>query len=302
MSLRELFGEEHVNDMMTAWPTKPAVSELPADSRLPGIANAQLLHAYLDTGTAPADDIIVIKDSAALHPRAYTTASRLDPAKLAKWRGRGYTVQLRNINRWCPLLHSVCAAIQTETGYGCHVTGFVTPAGGQGLNHHWDQNMGFIYQVTGRKTWQIWEPAVEEPHRDHLACNTRPGSNLVRHLKGTRPDHDLALEPGQVLVLPRGWMHNAHARDQKAASTHLTFVVRERTGLWIGEQLTKTAITSTSLRRVIPPANVVNLTAFAEQVDQARHLLMHWLAHADEATLAADLLDRARTERDVDYA
>ena len=100
--------------------------------------------------------------------------------------------QLRTINRWHPPLHAVCSAIQQETGYGCFVTGFVTPAGERGLNPHWDQNMGFIYQVAGRKTWQIWEPVVEHPHRDHLASNTPPGSGPA--WKGTTSG-DMAQRP-----------------------------------------------------------------------------------------------------------
>jgi hypothetical protein len=288
--------------MMTAWPTKPAVHELPAGSDLPGIVNARVLDAYLDTGTAPPDKIILIKDGAALHPRAYTTAGHLDPVKVTKWRGRGYSIQLRTINRWYPPLHAMCSAIQQETGYGCYVTGFVTPAGGQGLNHHWDQNLGLIYQVAGLKTWQIWEPVVEEPHHDHLASNTYPSSDLVHRLKTAGPDREFDLSPGQVLVLPRGWMHNPHARSQKEDSIHLTFVVRERTGFWIGEKLAKAAIASTPLRRVISPARVIDPAAFAEQVNEARDLLVDWLTSVDEVTLAGSLLDAARTERDVDYA
>ena len=301
MSLKMLFDEETCHAMMTAWPTRPAVYELPAGSRLPGVVDAELLGAYLDTGAAPADKVIVIKDGAALHPRAYTTAGHLDPAKIAKWRGRGYTVQLRTINRWYPPLNTVCTAIQQETGYGCFVTGFVTPAGGRGLNHHWDQNMGFIYQVAGRKTWQIWQSAVEEPHRDHLACNTQPGSNLVDRLKATSPDQEFDLAPGQVLVLPRGWMHHPHTRNQNEESVHLTFVARERTGFWIGEKLAKAAITSTALRRVVSPARVVDRAALAEQIGVARNLLMDWLAQVDDEALVAELLDVAHTEVDVDY-
>jgi hypothetical protein len=287
--------------MMTDWPTKPAVYDLPADSDLPGIANAQILNTYLSTGAAPVSEIIVIKDGAALHPRAYTTAGQLDPAKVAKWRGRRYTFQLRNINRWHPPLHAMCSAIQAETGYGCHVTAFVTPAAGQGLPHHWDQNMGFIYQAAGRKTWQIWESAAEEPHQNYLLSNTRPSSDLVNRLKGASPDQEFDLEPGQVLVLPRGCMHNAHARTQRRESIHLTFVARERTGFWIGERLARAAITSTALRRVIPPARMGDRAAFAEQIDEARHLLMGYLAQVDEATMAAELLNAARTEQGMDY-
>ena len=42
MSLKMLLDEDTCNEMMTSWPTKPAIYELPADSRLPDIANAQL--------------------------------------------------------------------------------------------------------------------------------------------------------------------------------------------------------------------------------------------------------------------
>ena len=89
------------------------------------------------------------------------------------------------------------------------------------------------------------------------------------------------LGPGQILVLPRGWMHNPHARSQREDSVHVTFVARERTGYWIAGKLAQAALTSTPLRRAIPPASVVDPVAFASQVADARGLLTHWLAGAD---------------------
>ncbi|MFF5293032.1 JmjC domain-containing protein [Paractinoplanes globisporus] len=296
-----LFGEDTVSAMMTDWPIRPALHQPPADSRILSIVTAELINGYLDTGTAPAEQLIVIKDGAALHSRAYTTDGYLDPGKIAKWRSRGYTVQLRNLHRWCPAVHAMCSAIQNETGYGCYATGFVTPAGGQGLHHHWDQNMGLVYQLAGRKTWQIWEPGVEEPHREQFASNTSPGSDVLERMTSMRPDFEFDLEPGQILVLPRGWMHNPHARGQAEESVHVTFVARERTGYWIAGKLAQAALTSTPLRRVIPPTSVVNPDAFAGQVAEARDLLIEWLAIADVSALAAELLQAARTEPDVDY-
>jgi hypothetical protein len=301
MSLSMLFDKTTVNDMMSAWPTKPALHRPPDDSRLPHAVNVELINGYLHTGTAPEEQLIVIKDGAALHSRAYTTDGYLDPGKVAKWRGRGYTIQLRNLHRWCPAVHAICAAIQDETGYGTYATGFVTPAGGQGLHHHWDQNMGLIYQLAGRKTWQIWEPGVEEPHREQFPSNTPPGSDVLHRMKTTRPDYEFDLGPGQILVLPRGWMHNPHARGQTQESVHVTFVARERTGYWVAGKLAQAALTSPPLRRVIPPADVVDPAAFAQQVAQARDLLTQWLAGADVSALAADLFQAARSEPNVDY-
>ena len=301
MSLTMLLDKATVSEMMTAWPTKPALHMPPDDSRLPSTVNAELINTYLDTGAAPADQLIVIKDGAALHSRAYTTDGYLDPGKIAKWRGRGYTIQLRNLHRWCPTVHAICAAIQNETGYGTYATGFATPAGGQGLHHHWDQNMGFVYQLAGRKTWQLWEPGVEEPHNEQFASNTSPGSDVIDRMKSMHPDFEFDLGPGQILVLPRGWMHNPHARSQTQESVHVTFVARELTGYWIAGKLAQAALTSTPMRRVIPPASVVDPAAFARQVAAARDLLTQWLASADVSALAADLLEDARTEPNVDY-
>ncbi|MFI5893063.1 JmjC domain-containing protein [Actinoplanes sp. NPDC051513] len=301
MSLRMLFNDAYLSGLMREWPTKPAIHELPAESKLPLIINAEVLDRYVDSCAMPADKVIVIMSGAALHPRAYTTAGDLDPAKVGNWRGRGYSLQLRNINRWYPPLHAMCSAIQGETGYGCYVAGFVSPAGAQGLNHHWDQSSVFVYQVVGRKTWQIWKPVVEEPHRDYLASNAPPGREVVNRLKAAGPDHEFDLRAGQVLVLPRGCMHSPHTRGQEDQSIHLTFVMRERTGHWIGEKLAQAAIRSAPLRRVIPPDRVVDLAAFAEQIDEARTLLVKWLASVDDVALAAELLEAARTEPDVDY-
>ena len=84
MSLSVLFDEATVREMMTVWPTKPSLHKPPDGGRVHGTVNAELINTYLATGTAPAEQVIVIKDGAALHTRAYTTDGYLDPSKIAK--------------------------------------------------------------------------------------------------------------------------------------------------------------------------------------------------------------------------
>lgn len=96
-------------------------------------------------------------------------------------------------------------------------------------------------------------------------------------------------------------MHNPHARGQTEDSVHVTFVARERTGYWIAGKLAQAALASTALRRVIPPSSVVEPAAFAKQITEARDLLTDWLAGAEVSALAAELLQIARTEANVDY-
>ncbi|GLW27614.1 hypothetical protein Areg01_05550 [Actinoplanes regularis] len=102
-------------------------------------------------------------------------------------------------------------------------------------------------------------------------------------------------------MLPRGWVHNPHALDQTEDSVHLTFVIRERTGFWIGEKLAKAAIESTSLRRVMAPADIVGEDALAAQIDQTRSILVDWLGEIDVHAFAAELLATARSEVEPDY-
>ncbi len=151
--------------------------------------------------------------------------------------------------------------------------------------------------VTSCSRSTVWQG---RSHREQFASNTSPGSDVLDRMKSMRPDFQFDLCPGQILVLPRGWMHNPHARSQTEGSVHVTFVARERTGYWIAGKLAQAALTSTPLRRVISPAGVVDLAAFAEQVAEARDSLTDWLTAADTGALAAELLQAARTEPNVD--
>jgi hypothetical protein len=67
------------------------------------------------------------------------------------------------------------------------------------------------------------------------------------------PDLTIELAAGQTLVLPRGWVHNPHALNSDSDSIHLTFAIRERTPLWLVEQLVARAIERPEFRRVILP-------------------------------------------------
>jgi hypothetical protein len=124
---------------------------------------------------------------------------------------------------------------------------------------------------------------------------------LVEQLVTAGPDLEITLKPRQILVLPRGWIHNPHALDQTEESVHLTFVIRERTGFWIGEKLARAAIASTPLRRVIPPAIVNSESTLAVEIDKARRLLVDWLGEIESRAFATELLDTARSELEPDY-
>lgn len=294
MSLSMLFDPATVAAMMTGWPDKPSVHQLPDDSHLRTILTDRTLYDYLDTGCVPPGDVNIIKCAAPRHPSSFTTAGRLDAAKVRYWREQGYTVQLRHLEHWYPPMRVVTGAIQQETACTGYASAFVTPPGEQGLEWHWDQNLGIVVQLAGTKTWELWEPIVEHPTGDFHTSVQRWDDDWVTRCRQNGPDLTVQLTAGQVLVLPRGWIHNPHSRDSATDSVHVTVVIQERTPLWIAEHLVGSAIHNPAFRHAIPPTELTT-EALTTQIRHVRELLIAHVNTLDPATFTRAL--RAIAER-----
>lgn len=86
---------------------------------------------------------------------------------------------------------------------------------------HHDTHDVFVLQVSGEKRWLIYEPAWELPlkHQKYSEEMGEPGP----------PVEDRVLRPGDVLYLPRGWLHEALTSDTD--SLHITVGVNVVTWL-----------------------------------------------------------------------
>ena len=109
------------------------------------------------------------------------------------------------------------------------------------------------------------------------------------------PDIEIDLQPGQSLLLPRGWVHNPHVTATDRASAHLTFAIRERTPLWLAEQLTAATIHDPRFRRILLPAQVTG-PGLAAQIREARDALVEYLASLDPESITGTVRQAALTE------
>jgi len=132
----------------------------------------------------------------------------------------GYTVQLFRPQVYCDRLWTLLAALECRFGALCGASVYLTPAGSQGLAPHHDDVEVFILQTEGRKTWAVYapEPGNELPHR--------PSGDLPRSRLGRRVLR-ATLRPGDLLYLPRGFVHEAACSD-KHRSTHITVSTYQR--------------------------------------------------------------------------
>jgi ribosomal protein L16 Arg81 hydroxylase len=299
MPLELLLDSHTAEEFMNAWPETPQLLTLPADGRaLTRVINANTILDILDSGCFPPADVNVVKNDNVRHPRSFTSGDRLDPTKLRQWRDRGHTIQMRHLERWLPAMATTTRSIQRQTGCTNYVSAFVTPAWQQGLGHHWDQYLSIVVQLGGTKTWDLWKPKVAEPTRAHLTTVQLWQDQWIKEWTDSGPDMSFDLAPHQVLVLPRGWVHNPYSKGTDE-STHLTFVIKERTPLWIAEHLTASAINDPVFRQAMPPDDLTP-EALAIRVEQTRDMIIKYLSAISTQEFARALRDSADVEVDPD--
>lgn len=293
MSLRLLLPPEGVADLLTTWPDEPRVYER-GHTEVDEAMSLDSATELIDTGCAPPEEIAVIKAGPS-NRTAFLTNGRTDPAKVRRLWSQGHTIRFGNLQRWLPLFHRISQSIQRETGYSNYCHAFLTPGGEQGLLHHWDQQMAVIVQVAGTKTWQLWKPPIEAPMREWGESFRVWRDDFIPTWEAAGPDLTVDLAAGQTLLLPRGWVHNPHARDFSEPSLHLTFAIRERTPLWLAEQLLARAIEQPGFRRVVLPAELEE-EVLADRLREVKQEFIGFLGDLDLTEVAGLVRQAALTE------
>ncbi|WFE58605.1 cupin domain-containing protein [Micromonospora sp. WMMD712] len=294
MSLTLLLPEAGVRNLMTNWPDQIHVYDsVPA--ALDREINATTLYEWIDTGCVPAAEIAVVKaPNPSLNAASFSTNGRTDGPRLRNLLDNGFTVRFGHMERISPAMHRLAHGVQQETGYSTFVHAFVTPPGEQGLRHHWDQQMTLAIQLAGTKRWDCWKPLYPAPTRDYHDSSKIWQEKWRQQWTAAGPDFTHDLKAGEVLVLPRGWVHNPRNISNTETSIHLTVAIGERTPYWIAEEMVKTAIHDPTFRAIIPPSGttVDGLRTIAEQT---RDDLINHLQNLDATKFADTLHHLSRT-------
>ncbi|WP_431043836.1 JmjC domain-containing protein [Streptomyces sp. P1-3] len=180
----------------------------------------KLVDDYIETDCLLAGHVLLPRDGRTLERDYYVSDGRLLPGKVRHYLDQGHTLSLRNLQDLFPFFRGVFRAIQRETCYPCHATGYLTPPGARGLSWHWDLYTVVVAQIAGTKTWPLYRPQVTAPMREHLSFpKTTTSAALRDRLAGKKPDMVCALAPGDTLWLPRGWIHHPRPRGRPRACT-----------------------------------------------------------------------------------
>lgn len=194
-------------------------------------------------------------DGNVLSPSRYTSGGgygaeigdQLDSAKVLTEFANGSTLVLQGLHRTWPAIAAFIRQLDADLGYPCQVNAYVTPASSRGFDPHYDVHDVFVIQIHGQKSWTIHEPVHRDPlpsqpwsdHRDAVAVQAS-GPAAIEH----------TFSPGDVLYLPRGWIHSATALG--GTSIHLTIGIGARTRYDIVQHVLARLADDENLRRSLP--------------------------------------------------
>jgi lysine-specific demethylase/histidyl-hydroxylase NO66 len=169
-------------------------------------------------------------------------------------------------------LHAPLTAITAALGeaFGARIGAniYCSFQGVQAFGTHYDNHDVFVIHTEGEKEWNLYQGRAANPV-DLLPDD----AETRRYFEQTRGPvlQKVTMRPGDVLYLPRGWYHDALARD--GGSLHVTFSVSPLYGRILLKLLDNAAMQNTAFRAYLPPASRDGGAALGARLKELGQLL-----------------------------
>lgn len=165
----------------------------------------QTCHSWGDVSLARAHTNYEGAPYAALPPSVSTVRQAL---------AEDYTVVINNLEKKSIRVAEFCRNVEKSLHFNAIVNLYFTKANTQGLNYHYDTEDVFILQLEGKKEWRVYDVRADLPLTDELYQQPDCASSSFQTFQ---------LCAGDVLYIPRGFVHEARALEHD--SLHLTVTV-----------------------------------------------------------------------------
>lgn len=161
----------------------------------------------------------------------------------------GGTIAVNGLQRYLPGVAELAASLAEELSCPVSANIYLTPASGQGFVEHYDDHDVFILQIAGDKQWVIYaDPPRPLPLRGEVHRPT-PEAPVPKHGPALI---DRMLRRGDLLYIPRGFVH--HARSTDTTSLHITLGTHPRPWSEVFSSALKRLVdTDPRFRRSLPP-------------------------------------------------
>ncbi len=171
----------------------------------------------MNTPNLPGWQVRVVLDGVRVLPVKYERSRMLkvgherilDRSALNAFAARGATVLLDDAQSAIPEIAAICSVLTDATERAVAGTVFASPAHSEGFGLHQDAEDVIVVQLSGSKSWQVYEPIVSQ---DSTMLLEKSVGDVV---------FDGVLTAGDVMAMPKGSPHKT-ATNGNDGSLHLT--------------------------------------------------------------------------------
>jgi ribosomal protein L16 Arg81 hydroxylase len=147
---------------------------------------------------------------------------------------RGATLRVNRVHRYWKPLRELCRSLEQSFSFPVRANLYCTPESAARSRRHYDTHDVLVLQISGRKHWRIFPPLIQLPLATvpplpfeertemlkYARGGPRKGRASVTDAESGEPISEITLEAGDLLYMPRGFLHEAWTTDEP--STHVT--------------------------------------------------------------------------------
>jgi len=147
---------------------------------------------------------------------------------------RGSTVRVSRVHRHWKPIGELCRSLEQSFEFPVRANLYCTPAAASTSPRHYDTHDVLVLQISGQKNWRIFEPLVTLPLESVPPLPFEERTPMLKYARGGprkgraniddnecgQPVNELRLTAGDLLYIPRGFLHEAWTTDEP--STHIT--------------------------------------------------------------------------------
>lgn len=229
------------------WERAPLVLRRDRPRAFEGLLSLDDIDRYLGGYDVHHPSVTLVDHRRKIEPDEYCYPSGLiDAVKLFKLYEAGATVVFAQLEQSHQPLFECVRALEREFSTRFQANIYLTPGNAQGFHPHYDSHDVFVAQVEGSKRWMLYDQVIDTPLRrqefdpKEVACGPL--------------SQEFDLDPGDLLYIPRGLMHDARTAGREGHSLHVTFgaLFTSWTEL-LAEALGRWALADVHGRRALPP-------------------------------------------------
>lgn len=147
---------------------------------------------------------------------------------------RGSTIRVNRVQRHWKPIRELCRSLEQSFEFPVRANLYCTPASASAFGRHYDTHDVLILQISGRKSWRIFRPLVQLPLESIPPLPFEERTAMLKYARGGprkgradidddecgEPLSELTLAAGDLLYIPRGFIHEAWTTNE--SSTHVT--------------------------------------------------------------------------------